>query len=95
MRRHYDITFIFPLIHVTNAEDRLFQGRPEYARMKYRERLTSEKLERFACRAGTGRPTQLRQAASATFRPFSGMARRPAQITWSATSEMLNRAELH
>src|SRR5437879_4524771 len=77
---------MFPLIRVTNAEDRLFQVRPEYARMKYRERLTSEKLKRFACRAGTGRPTQLPQAASATFRPLSGMARRPAQITWSATS---------
>jgi hypothetical protein len=54
--------------------------------MKYRERLTSEKLERFACRARTGRPTQLLQAAPATFRPFNGIPRRPAQITCSATS---------
>src|SRR5438445_4047334 len=54
--------------------------------MKYRERLTSEKWERFACRADTGRPRQLPQAASAIFRPFSGKARRPAQTTWSATS---------
>src|SRR6266550_2400390 len=54
--------------------------------MKYRERLKSGKSERSARRAGTGRPTQLPQAAPATFRPFNGMSRRPAQTTWSATS---------
>src|SRR5205807_3586910 len=54
--------------------------------MKYRERLKSGKSERSACRAATGRPTQLPQAAPATFRPFNGMSRRPAQIIWPATS---------
>jgi hypothetical protein len=56
----------------------VIQARPRYARMKYRRRLRSGKLERLndlPCRAATGKAKRLDPAAHVTFHRFNGTHR--------------------